>query len=308
MSISWRPHEADWYEASARERIAGLVDPDSFVEFLGPDQRAMSPHLAQFNLTGAFDDGLIVGRGTLDGQAVLLAAQEGRFLGGAFGEVHGAKLVGLLRGARAAAGTGGPKCVLLLLDTGGVRLQEANAGELSISETIRAIVEARLAGVAVVALIGGRSGAFGGGGIITACCSRIVVSQHARVSVSGPEVIETNKGVEEFDSKDRALVWRITGGRTRTLTGGADRYVKGRIRDFRQAAIELMTQAPPFTFETLAAEQRRLAERLQEYGECRDAPQLWRKSGLPEPERIAELSDDAFLAMARTKECKHDAR
>jgi malonate decarboxylase beta subunit len=308
MSISWRPHEADWYEASARERIAGLVDPDSFLEFLGPDQRAMSPHLAQFNLTGAFDDGLIVGRGTLDGQAVLLAAQEGRFLGGAFGEVHGAKLVGLWRGARAAASTGGPKCVLLLLDTGGVRLQEANAGELSISETIRAIVEARLAGVAVVALIGGRSGAFGGGGIITACCSRIVVSQHARVSVSGPEVIETNKGVEEFDSKDRALVWRITGGRTRILTGGADRYVKGRIRDFRQAAIQMMAQAPPFTFETLDAEQRRLAERLREYGECQDAPQVWRKSGLPEPERIAELSDDAFLAMARTKECKHDAR
>jgi malonate decarboxylase beta subunit len=128
------------------------------------------------------------------------------------------------------------------------------------------------------------------------------------VSVSGPEVIETNKGVEEFDSKDRALVWRITGGRTRTLTGGADRYVKGRIRDFRQAAIQLMAQAPPFSFETLAAEQRRLAERLQEYGECQDAPQVWRKSGLPEPERIAELSDDAFLAMARTKECKHDAR
>jgi malonate decarboxylase beta subunit len=306
--MSLRPDEADWYEASARERIAGLVDPHSFVEFLGPEQRAMSPHLAQFNLTGAFDDGLVVGRGQLAGQPVFLAAQEGRFLGGAFGEVHGAKLVGLLRAACHGAAAGGPKCVLLLLDTGGVRLQEANAGELSISETIRAIVEARLAGVAVVALIGGRSGAFGGGGIITACCSRIVVSQHARVSVSGPEVIETNKGVEEFDSKDRALVWRITGGRTRALIGGADRYVEGRIQDFREAAIQLMTQAPPFTVETLAAEQRRLAERLQEYGECRDAPQVWRKSGLPEPERIAELPDHAFIAMARTKEAKHDAR
>jgi hypothetical protein len=36
--------------------------------------------------------------------------------------------------------------VLLLLDTGGVRLQEANAGELAISEIIRAIVEVRSAG------------------------------------------------------------------------------------------------------------------------------------------------------------------
>src|SRR5271154_188934 len=246
MNILTQPHDADWYEASARERIAGLLDPDSFSDFVGPTQRAISPHLAQFNLTGAFDDGVVVGRGLLAGQKVFIAAQEGRFLGGAFGEVHGAKLVGLLRAARDGAGKGGPNVVLLLLDTGGVRLQEANAGELSISEIINGIIEARLAGVTVVALIGGRAGAFGGGSIITACCSRIGISQHGRISVSGPEGIETNKGVEEFDSKDRALVWRVCGGRTRYLTGGADRYVKGSIADFRAAAIALIPHAPPF--------------------------------------------------------------
>src|SRR3984885_11106231 len=233
MSDVLQTFKADWYEACARDRVAGLLDADSFVEFLGPEQRAMSPHLAQFDLTGAFDDGIVVGRGRLDGQRVFVAAQEGRFLGGAFGEVHGAKLVGLLRAAREGAGPGGPRAVLLLLDTGGVRLQEANAGELSVSEIIRAIVDVRSAGIPVLALIGGRAGAFGGGGIITASCSRIVVSEHARVRVSGPEVIETNKGVEEFDSKDRALVWRVCGGRTRYLTGGADRYVKGGGQDFR---------------------------------------------------------------------------
>lgn len=301
-------HETDWYEASARARIAGLLDPETFVEILGPEQRAMSPHLAQFDLTGAFDDGIVVGRGLLDGKAVLIAAQEGRFLGGAFGEVHGAKLVGLLRAARDGAGKGGPKAVLLLLDTGGVRLQEANVGELAISEIIRAIVEARVGGVAVIALVGGRSGAFGGGGIITACCSRIVVSEHARISVSGPEVIETNKGVEEFDSKDRALVWRVTGGRSRRLTGGADCYVKGRIRDFREAAIALSAKAPPFTIATLQAEQRRLAERLRLYGDCKDAPDIWAKAGLTDPAHIADLTDDAFLAVPTPKEADHDAR
>ena len=233
MSNLLQANEADWYEASARDRLAGLLDPKSFVEFLGPEQRAMSPHLAQFDLTGAFDDGIVVGRGRLDSQDVFVAAQEGRFLGGAFGEVHGAKLLGLLRAAR-DAGRSGVHAVLLLLDTGGVRLQEANAGELAISEIINAIIEVRSVGIPVLALIGGRAGAFGGGGITTACCSQIVVSEHARVSVSGPEVIETNKGVEEFDSKDRALVWRICGARTRYLTGGADRYVKGRIQEFRR--------------------------------------------------------------------------
>ncbi|WP_158811508.1 biotin-independent malonate decarboxylase subunit beta [Beijerinckia sp. L45] len=301
-------HEQDWYEASARERIAGLLDPGSFVEVLGPEQRAMSPHLAQFDLTGAFDDGLVVGRGLLDGKAVLIAAQEGRFLGGAFGEVHGAKLVGLLRAARDGAKEGGPQSVLLLLDTGGVRLQEANVGELAISEIIRAIVEARIAGIAVIALVGGRSGAFGGGGIVTACCSRIVVSEHARISVSGPEVIETNKGVEEFDSKDRALVWRVTGGRTRRLTGGADRYVKGRVQDFRDAAIALVEKAPPLTIATLQAEQRRLAERLRLYGDAKDAPEIWEKAGLSDPTHMADLTDDQFLALPMPKEADHDAR
>jgi malonate decarboxylase beta subunit len=307
MSNLLQPHEADWYEASARERVVGLLDPKSFTEFLGPEQRAMSPHLTQFDLTGAFDDGIVVGCGRLDGQAVFVAAQEGRFLGGAFGEVHGAKLLGLLRAARDAE-TGGPRAVLLLLDTGGVRLQEANAGELAISENIRAILEVRSAGVPVLALVGGRAGAFGGGGIITACCSRIVVSEHARVSVSGPEVIETNKGVEEFDSKDRALVWRVCGARTRYLTGGADRYVKGRIQDFREAAIALIPHAPPFELATLKAEQQRLAERLQRFGDCRDALEIWRKAGFPEPERITEITDDAFLAIQRPKGADHDAR
>jgi malonate decarboxylase beta subunit len=308
MSNLPQPHEADWYEASARERITGLLDANSFVEFLGPEQRAMSPHLAQFGLTGAFDDGIVVGRGRLDGQEVSVAAQEGWFMGGAFGEVHGAKLVGLLRAARADVGPSGPRAVLLLLDTGGVRLQEANAGELAISEVIRAIVEARSAGVPVLALIGGRAGAFGGGGIVTACCSRIVVSEHARVSVSGPEVIETNKGVEEFDSKDRALVWRVCGGRTRYLTGGADRYVKGSIRDFRDAAIALIPQAPPFDLPTLEAEQRRLTERLQQFGDSRDAPEIWSQAGVSQPERIPDISDDAFLAIKRPKGADHDAR
>src|ERR1700738_5050174 len=297
-----------WYEASARHRIQLLLDADSFQEFIGPEHRQASPHLQVFDLPEQFDDGMIVGRGRIAGAPVFLAAQEGRFMGGAFGEVHGAKLVGLLRAARDGAGRSGPRAVVLLLDTGGVRLQEANAGELAISEIIRAILEVRSAGIPVLALVGGRAGAFGGGGIITACCSRIVVSEHARVSVSGPEVIETNKGVEEFDSKDRALVWRVCGARTRYLTGGVDRYVKGRIQDFRETAIALIAHTPPFELATLKAEQRRLSERLERFGDCRDALEIWRKAGLPQPEDIAEIRDDALLAIQRPKGADHDAR
>ncbi|CAN7346834.1 biotin-independent malonate decarboxylase subunit beta [Trinickia sp. LjRoot230] len=298
-----------WLEATARERVRALLDKRSFVEFIGPQQRETSPHLPLFELPCAFDDGIVIGRGLLAGRAVWLAAQESRFMGGTFGEVSGAKLVGLLRAARVSAQLGAPHPVLLALDSGGVRLQEANAGEIAVSETIRALLDARRAGVRVIGLVGGRSGAFGGAGITAACCTVLVISRHGRTGVSGPEVIETNRGVEEFDAKDRALVWRITGGRTRTLMGSAQRYVADTIDAFRNAAISLLDGPATFDMNGARAEQRRLAERLAAFGECRDAPDLWRKRGLPDPERVAEVGDAQFVASwLASEEIRNDAR
>ena len=305
MSVTDLRH-GSWLEAAARERVTGLLDEDSFTEFLGPERREMSPHLPLFDLPGAFDDGVVVGRGRLDGHDVFVAAQEGRFMGGTFGEVSGAKIVGLLR---ASALDRGPRAVLLLLDTGGVRLQEANAGELAVSEIIRAIAEARHAGVAVIALVGGRSGAFGGGGIIAACCSRIVISQAGRTGVSGPEVIETNRGVEEFDSRDRALVWRIGGGRTRRLTGGADRYVRDEIEAFREAASDLIAKAPrPLDLAAMRAEQVRLRARLDRDGDSRDATEIWARRGFDDPAHVSDLTEEQFMALLAREGTTDDAR
>ena len=190
-----RGRTSSWYEASARTRVHLLLDADSFLEFIGPEMREITPHLQFFDLPEQFDDGIVVGRGNLDGLPVFIAAQEGRFMGGSFGEIHGAKLTGLLRAARDIKSIP----VLILFDTGGVRLQEANAGELAIAEIMRAVIEARTAGVKVIGLIGGRSGCYGGGGLIAGCCSALAVSEQGRIAVSGPQVIETNRGVEEFD-------------------------------------------------------------------------------------------------------------
>ncbi|KXV56615.1 malonate decarboxylase subunit beta [Acetobacter senegalensis] len=302
-------NEPSWYESSARARINGLLDAGSFSEILGPQDKIMSPHLALFDLPPAFDDGMIIGRGLIDGRPVAVAAQEGQFMGGTFAEVSGAKLVGLLRSVASAAGTSqAVSTVVLLLDTGGVRLQEANAGEMAVSETIRAVLDVRRAGVPVVALIGGRAGAFGGGGLVTACCSHIVISEQGRISVSGPEVIETNKGVEEFDSHDRALVWRITGGRSRVLLGGADSYVKGDISSFRQTAAQARNSAPSLSLETLEREQERLEQRLSSYGDCRDTPEIWTLAGLPTPDKIADLTEDEFISLLAKGGRRHDAR
>ena len=310
MSIPSANPQISWLEASARHRIDGLLDEASFREFIGPEQRVMSPHLPLFDLPCAFDDGVAVGQGTINGKKVFVAAQEGQFMGGTFAEISGGKIVGLLRAARELGSRGaGPRAVLLLLDTGGVRLQEANAGEIAVSEIIRAIFELRWSGTPVFALVGGRSGAFGGGSLVAATCSRIVISQHGRTSVSGPEVIETNKGVEEFDAKDRGLVWRITGGRTRSLLGAADAYVRDDVGAFRDAAKSLLTRdtARP-DLPTLQAEQERLETRLKLYGDCRDAPEIWRKRGINEADSVADLTDDDFLRLFEQKGEHHDAR
>ncbi|KKJ05739.1 biotin-independent malonate decarboxylase subunit beta [Burkholderia gladioli] len=297
---------ASWYEASARQRIDGLVDAGSFVEFVGPAEREMSPHLPLFELPRQFDDGMIVGRARLEGREVLVAAQEGRFMGGAFGEIHGAKLTGLLRAAREA----GPP-VLIAFDTGGVRLQEANAGELAIAEIMRALVDARAAGTPVIGLIGGRAGCYGGGGLLAACCSALAVSEPGRISVSGPEVIETNRGVEEFDSKDRALVWRTMGGKHRRLIGGAERFVEDTLPAFRAAALDLLAARHAFDLEVLDAEQTRLEARLAAYGDCADAREVWQRLGASEAEAeaIPAMPGESFAALAeRLQAVKGEAR
>lgn len=299
------PRMASWYEASARARLDGLLDAGSFREFIGPEQRQMSPHLSLFDLPRAFDDGMIVGEGRLNERPVLVAAQEGRFMGGAFGEVHGAKLVGLLRAALEQK----PSAVLILFDTGGVRLQEANAGETAIAEVMRAITQVRAAGVPVIGLIGGRAGCYGGGGLIAATCSRLAVSEGGRISVSGPEVIETNKGAEEFDSRDRALVWRTMGGKHRRLTGGADAFTDDTVAAFRVVALHLINNAPAFSIATLEAEQARLEERLERFGDCRDGTEIWARLGVNDPATIPALTAEEFDAvLASLETTTHDAR
>jgi len=293
-SLSGTERQVSWYEASARNRLRLLLDAGSLVEFIGPEQRETSPHLRLFDLPEQFDDGIVVGRGQLDGAPVLVAGQEGRFMGGAFGEVHGAKLTGLLRAAREMRSIP----VLILFDTGGVRLQEANAGELAIAEIMRAMIEARAAGVKVIGLIGGRAGCYGGGGLIAACCSALAVSEQGRIAVSGPEVIETNRGVEEFDSRDRALVWRTMGGKHRRLIGGADLFTDDTVDDFRAAALQLLRFPLAFGLDALDAEQSRLEDRLRRFGACRDATDIWALEGIPQPESIPGLPPDRFLKLA----------
>jgi malonate decarboxylase beta subunit len=291
---------SSYLEASARERIHQLLDPDSFEEFLPPAARIVSPHLEQLDAPVSFDDGVVIGQGLLNGGKVFAAAQEGGFMGGAVGEVHGAKLVGLLKRAvneRVDA-------VLLLLETGGVRLHEANAGLIAVSEVMRAVLDARAAGIPVIALVGGANGCFGGMGIVARCANAVIMSEEGRLAMSGPEVIETAHGVEEFDSRDRALVWRTTGGKHRYLLGDCQAIVADDIAAFRQAAFEAigacLATGVELTPDALEQEQQMLERRLHAFGDRADPTDIWTDLGIREPAKLPMLEADAFRAVAET--------
>ena len=277
-------------ECSARERLALLLDAGSFHEWLPPSERVTSPHLAQLGVPSAFDDGVAIGRATLAGHSVFVAAQEGAFMGGGVGEVHGAKLVGLLRRALRDR----PTAVLLLAESGGVRLHEANAGLIAVSEVMRALLDVRAAGIAVIVLIGGANGCFGGMGIVARCADHIVMSDVGRLAMSGPEVIEASHGVEEFDARDRALVWRTTGGKHRWLTGDCDALVEDDVAEFRAAAIAALGKSAPLTLAALEAEHALLSRRLHALPEDDSAGDqsevLWRALGVIDAAQIPELS------------------
>ncbi|KAF1048821.1 MAG: Malonyl-S-ACP:biotin-protein carboxyltransferase MADC [Herbaspirillum frisingense] len=287
---------SSYLEATARERILAVLDAGSFVELLPPAQRVVSPHLGQLDAPVSFDDGVIIGEGTLGGQPVMAAAQEGGFMGGAVGEVHGAKLVGLLKRAirKKAAG------VVLLLETGGVRLHEANAGLIAVSEVMRAVLDARAAGIPVLVLVGGANGCFGGMGIVARCANTVIMSEEGRLAMSGPEVIETANGVEEFDSRDRALVWRTTGGKHRYLIGDCQTLVNDDAEAFRDAAIAALQAAvsPALTLQALEAEQEMLRRRIATFGHAEDPMDIWAELGVPQPEAVPMLEAAAFTAMA----------
>jgi len=283
-------------ECSARERLALIVDRGSFHEWLPPAERVTSPHLAQLGVPCAFDDGVAIGRATLSSRPVFIAAQEGEFMGGGVGEVHGAKLVGLLRRALRDR----PNAVLLLAESGGVRLHEANAGLIAVSEVMRALLDVRAAGIPVIVLVGGSNGCFGGMGIVARCADRVVMSDVGRLAMSGPEVIEASHGVDEFDARDRALVWRTTGGKHRWLSGDCDVLVDDDVAAFRAAAIDALDASAPVTLKRLEDEHALLAARLRLLPDAVDGDEavaLWTRLGVADAARVPDLDVDAVRAL-----------
>ncbi|EHU1557713.1 biotin-independent malonate decarboxylase subunit beta [Acinetobacter baumannii] len=237
-------NKQDFIELSARERAKALLDEGTFRELLDPFARVMSPWLVKQNIVPQADDGVVIAKGSIQERPVVLISIEGLFQGGSLGEVGGAKIAGALELAVEDNLKGIPTAAILLLETGGVRLQEANLGLAAIAEIQAAIVNLRQY-QPVIAVVAGSVGCYGGMSIAAGLCSYIVMTQEGRLGLNGPQVIEQEAGVQEYNAKDRPFIWSITGGNQRFTSGLADAYVDDDRQKIRQQVIDYLTQGVP---------------------------------------------------------------
>ena len=162
--------DRSFIELKARQRAQTLLDDGSYRELLDPFEGITSPWLGAQGIVPQADDGMVVAKGTINGQPAVVVAIEGAFQGGSMGEVSGAKMAAALELAAEDNRNGIPTQAVLCLETGGVRLQEANLGLAAIADIHAAIVDLRRY-TPVVGIVAGTVGCFGGMSIAAALCS-----------------------------------------------------------------------------------------------------------------------------------------
>jgi malonate decarboxylase beta subunit len=212
-------------ELDARARAQSLFDEGTWKELVGPFDRIESPWLAMQGVAPQFDDGCVVIKGRIGGSRAVAIAFEGAFQWGSVGEVSGAKMTCALDLATKDSKAGKSTAAILLLETGGVRLQEANLGLAAVAEIISSALALRQH-APVITIVAGTVGCFGGMSLVAGVSSYTIMTREARLGLNGPEVIEQESGIDEFDSSDRALIWAIHGGEQRVGMGLADSLVE----------------------------------------------------------------------------------
>ncbi|WIY02259.1 acyl-CoA carboxylase subunit beta [Amycolatopsis mongoliensis] len=170
---------------TARERLALLLDEDSFTE-LEPYRRhqATGPGLAGNH---PHTDGVVAGSGTIDGRRVFVYAQDFTLFGGSLGEAHAAKIHKVLD---LAVANGAP--VIGLNDSGGARIQEGVLALNGYGGIFRRQVEAS----GVIPQISVVLGPCAGGAAYSPALAdfTFMVRDTARMYLTGPDVVEAVSG------------------------------------------------------------------------------------------------------------------
>jgi acetyl-CoA carboxylase carboxyltransferase component len=170
---------------TARERLALLLDDDSFTE-LDPFRR----HQGGFRMTGhgPHTDGVVAGSGTIDGRRVFVYAQDFTIAGGSLGAAHASKIHKVMDMAVAA---GAP--LIGLNDSGGARIQE---GVMAL-HGYGGIFQRQVAASGVIPQISVVLGPCAGGAAYSPALAdfTFMVQDTAQMYLTGPDVVAAVTGV-----------------------------------------------------------------------------------------------------------------
>ena len=237
-------NDMSFIELGARERARQILDQGSFRELLDPFDKITSPWLEPQGIVPEFDDGMIIAKGMINGKPTVVMAIEGVFQGGSMGEVSGAKMASALELAAEDNRKGIATQAIMLFETGGVRVQEANLCLAAIADIHSAIVDLRRY-IPVIGIIAGTVGCFGGMSIAAGLCSYLIVTREARLGLNGPQVIEQEAGIDEYNSRNRPFIWSMTGGEVRKKNGFADIIVNDSVIEIKNAINQCIDKGLP---------------------------------------------------------------
>lgn len=193
-SLSVCPHCGHHFELIARDRIAALVDPDSFEETdatlssLDPLRFAAGkPYresLDNARATTGLAEAAVTGRATVEGRQVAIGALDFRFIGASMGSAVGEKVTRLFELARAEG-----RSVVLIVASGGARMQEGMLSLMQMAKTAAAVERLGSAGLPYVAVLVNPT--YGGVTASFAALADVTFAEPgALIGFAGPRLVE----------------------------------------------------------------------------------------------------------------------
>jgi acetyl-CoA carboxylase carboxyl transferase alpha subunit len=177
-----------------RERIAQLLDDDSFEELSGDlepidalsfaDSKPYTERIAAAQAKSGAKSGALYGRGTVDGRPLVVAGIDFGFIGGSMGGAVGESIT---RAAELALEQRIP--LLVISASGGARMQEGCVSLMQMAKTSQAVGRLAEEGVLYMSLL--TDPTYGGVSASFATLGDVLISEpEAHIGFAGPSVIE----------------------------------------------------------------------------------------------------------------------
>jgi propionyl-CoA carboxylase beta chain len=203
---------------TARERIAALVDGDSFTEL----DRFVVHRTSTFGLDERefLGDGVITGRATIDGRQVFLFSQDFTVLGGSLGEAFAEKICKVMD---LAMRTGSP--MIGINDSGGARIQEGVVSLGGYAEIFWRNVQAS----GVIPQLSLIAGPCAGGAVYSPAITDFVLMTEriSQMFITGPEIIKTVTGEDvSFEQLGGAMTHATRSGVAHVVASDEDDLVE----------------------------------------------------------------------------------